>query len=151
MKTEIYSHNNGENIVNNDIKESILHIIKNLNFEIKQGCANELRQAILSKLKAKGWSDEFVLTANSRITLTSYLDNHVLCFQTGNMSRFYADMLKTQFVYNSKKAVAAIYIVPSKSAAKIMGSNIANFNRFTLELNLFKNTITIPALVISIS
>lgn len=151
MIVEIYSHNDGARIVDADIKKNIIRVVEELKFEITKGCGSNLRESILSKLKSNGWSDEFVVTANSKITLTSYLNSHVLCFQTGNMSRFYADILKSQFVFNNDKAIAAIYIVPSKTAAKVMGSNIANFNRFTRELELFKGIITIPALVISIS
>ena len=92
-----------------------------------------------------------MLDANSQISLTSYIDEHILCFQTGNMSRFYADLLKIQYVFEKRKAKVAIYIIPSKEAAKIMGSNIANFERFTFELNLFKEIITIPTIVIGIN
>jgi hypothetical protein len=49
------------------------------------------------------------------------------------------------------QAKAAIYIIPSKDAAKKIGSNIVNFNRFTFELNLFKEIITIPTFVVGIN
>ena len=151
MKLEIYSHCNGEHIVNKEIKETLLKVLKDINFEIKEGCANELRKIILSKLKDVGWSDNFMLDANSQISLTSSIANHVLCFQTGNMSRFYADLLKIQYVYKNDKTKAAIYIIPSKGAARIMGSNIANFDRFTFELKLFKEIISVPTIVIGIN
>jgi len=151
MKIEIYSHCDGEKLVNKEIKESLLKILIDTNFKIKEGCANELRKVILSKLKAVGWSDDFMLDVNSQISLTSSIANHVLCFQTGNMSRFYADLLKIQYVYKKDKTKAAIYIIPSKGAAKIMGSNIAHFDRFTFELKLFEEIISVPTLVIGIN
>jgi hypothetical protein len=150
MKFEIYSHCNGDKVVDQKIKVQLLKVLEDANFEIKEGCANELRKFILTQLKTHGWSDDFMLDANSHISLTSFIDEHVLCFQTGNMSRFYADLLKMQFVFKKKKAIAAFYIIPSKDASKIMGSNIANYDRFTNELNLFKEIITIPTIVIGI-
>lgn len=151
MKIEIFSHHNGDKAVAKKTKDQLIKILTDTTFKIKEGCANELRKTILAKLKTVGWSDDFMLDANSQISLTSCNDDHALCFQTGNMSRFYADLLKMQYVYKKDKIKAAIYLIPSKPAAKIMGSNIAHFDRFTFELNLFKDLITIPTLVIGIN
>lgn len=151
MKVEIFSHHDGAKFTDKKIREQIINILEETNFKIKEGCANELRKSILSQLKKVGWSDDFMLDAHSQISLTSSNDDHVLCFQTGNMGRFYADLLKLQYVFKSKKAKAAFYLLPSKAAAKKIGSNIANFDRFTSELNLFKEIITIPTLVIGLN
>jgi len=151
MRTEIYSHCSGEKMVDKDIKDSLLQILEETDFKIEKGCTNALKKLILSKLKSIGWSDDFMLDANSQISLTSSISNHVLCFQTGNMSRFYADLLKIQYVYKKDKNKVAIYIIPSKEAAKKMGSNIAHFDRFTFELKLFKEIISVPTLVIGIN
>jgi len=150
MITETFSHCKGEDLVQKEILESLLKILKETNFEVINGCTLNLRKIILSKLKTVGWSNDFNLDANSQITLTSSLNDHILCFQTGNMSRFYADLLKMQYLYINGKSKVAIYIIPSKTASKIMGSNIANFDRLTFELNLFKDIISIPTLVIGI-
>lgn len=151
MRIELFSHRDGDKIVDKKILDQLIKVLEVSNFKIKDGSGKELRKSILIQLKSFGWSDDFILDANSQICLTSYIDEHILCFQTGNMSRFYADLLKIQYVYKKKKAKAAIYIIPSKEAAKIIGSNIANFNRFTFELNLFKEIITIPTIVIGIN
>ena len=151
MTIEIFSHNEGDKLVDGKIKDQILNILESTNFKISEGCADELRKVILGQLKSFGWSDDFRLDAHSQISLTSSIDEHVLCFQTGNMSRFYADLLKLQFVFRNKKAKAAFYLIPSKEAAKKMGSNIAHFDRFTSELTMFSEIITIPTLVIGIN
>lgn len=150
MKTEIYSHNNASAEVNPIIRDNLLGILSSTKFKINSGCAEQLRRVILSQLKEAGWSDNFRLDVGSQISLTSSLDGHVLCFQTGNMSRFYADLLKLQYVYKRRKARAAFYLLPSKESAKKIGSNIAHFERFTFELNLFKDIVTIPTLVIGL-
>lgn len=151
MQIEIYSHLNGEEIVDKEIKESLLKIIKATNFKIQKGCANDLRKLILGQLKLVGWSDDFILDTETQISLTSSILDHVLCFQTGNMSRFYADLLKLQYVFVSNKAKAAFYLIPSKEAAKKIGSNVVHFDRFSFEMKLFKQIITIPTLVIGVS
>lgn len=150
MILETYSHKGAEQLINSNIKNDLIRVLSTTNFEIKEGCGDKLRMTILERLKNLGWSDEFKLDVQSKITLTSSNDNHVLCFQTGNMSRFYADMLKLQYVYQGKKALSAFYILPSKQAAKTIGSNIAHFDRLTAELRLFENIVTIPTLVIGI-
>ena len=150
MTLEIYSHQSAENAVDLKIKENVIRILEATKFTIHEGCADKLRKNILSQLKEVGWSDDFKLDVHSQISLTSSNDDHVLCFQTGNMSRFYADLLKLQYVFNNKKSNAAFYLIPSKDAAKQMGSNIAHFDRFVFELKLFKDIVTIPTLVIGI-
>jgi hypothetical protein len=150
MKIEIYSHQNAENVVDPNIRKNIIQILEETNFTIHEGCADKLRKTILSKFKELGWSDDFKLDVHSHISLTSSNDDHALCFQTGNMSRFYADLLKLQYVYKNKKANAAFYLIPSKEAAKKMGSNIAHFDRFVFEIKLFRDIVTIPTLIIGI-
>lgn len=151
MKIQLYSHRDGERLVDKKIKEKVLNILETTNFKIQEGCGNQLRKAILTQLKNVGWSDDFKVDINSQISLTSINDNHVLCFQTGNMSRFYADLLKLQYVFKNEKAKAAFYLIPVKEAARKMGSNIAHFERFTQELNLFEQIISIPILVIGLN
>jgi hypothetical protein len=152
MKIEQYSHCGGAQVVNPKSYLDIIHILEALDFEIYNGCSDRLRNAILSGLKLSlGWSNEFILDTDSRISLTSSLDGHVLCLQTGNMSRFYADLLKMQYVYVNGTAKAAFYILPSKDAAKSMGDNIAHFVRFKKELQLFQSIITIPTVVLGIN
>lgn len=149
MITETYLHGAG-GAISKRLQKELLEILNSTEFTIEAGCADKLRKTLLSKLKEVGWSDDFKLNTESQISLTSSKEDHALCFQTGNMSRFYADLLKLQYVYLSDKAKAAFYLIPSKEAAKKMGSNIAHFDRFVFELKLFKHIVTIPTLVIGI-
>lgn len=150
MKIERYSHNFGDESISPDIINGILEVLTQKSIKMTKGCGNILREQLLSEFKLKGWSDDFILDANSQISLTSSNSGYILCFQTGNTCRFYADILKMQYVYTRDEAKAAIYILPSKAAAKTIGSNIVNFDRLCFELKLFKKIITIPTLVIGI-
>ena len=67
------------------------------------------------------------------------------------MSRFYADLLKLEYLYQKGRANSAVYIIPTKKVSKLLGSNVAHFERFTSELKLFTEIITVPLLVIGIN
>lgn len=150
MKTELYSHNKAKTVINSTICAQVLRAVQEVDVEINEQCRGRVREGILQNLRGLGWSDKFRLHTNSQISLTSSLGENVLCLQTGNMSRFYADLLKLQYVFAKGNATAAFYLIFSKEAAKIVGSNLAHFDRMIRELALFKETITIPILVVGI-
>jgi hypothetical protein len=150
MKLECYFHNCEEHDVNSTIDVSVMETLHGLHFKIYPGCSRKLRDQIKGKLIDFGWSDEIEIEASTRISITSVNGDYGLCLQTGNMSRFYADLLKLEYLYKNGKICGAFYILPSKSAADILGSNVAHFNRLTQELNVFKDVITIPIKVIGI-
>ena len=55
-----------------------------------------------------------------------------------------------EYLKKKGKISAGFYIIPTKSVAKIIGSNIANFERFVRELKLYKDIITTPITTIGI-
>ncbi len=74
-----------------------------------------------------------------------------MCLQTGNMSRFYADLLKIETLFRNGSITAAIYVIPTKAFATKLGSNIANFERLVEELGIFSVTLSAPILVMGIT
>lgn len=111
----------------------------------------KLRNNFLEKLQALGWSDGIrVDPTNSKIDITSVRSKIGLCLQTGNMSRFYADLLKLQTLFAEGKIKAAIYVVPKRAFAKEIGQNLVNYERFLREIDIFSKTITVPILVYGI-
>ncbi|MGN7384083.1 BglII/BstYI family type II restriction endonuclease [Paenibacillus sp. SAFN-117] len=150
MRIVISSHHFGDRAVSSEDSEPILSALKDTEFEIIQGSATRLRKIIIGLLFNLGWSDKTRIDSSNDITITSMKGDIALCLQTGNVSRFYADILKLQTLYIKDKASSAIYILPTKNAALRMGSNIVNFERFVEELNLYKHTITIPILIIGV-
>lgn len=131
------------------VKE-VIGVVKLAEVEISRGCSDELRRVILNELMDKGWSGKVQIAPAIGITITSMRDNTALCLQTGNMARFYADLLKIQYLYQNNKAEESIYILPTKRCAIVMGDNLANFERFTSELDVFKDIISTPIVVIGI-
>lgn len=119
-------------------------------FSFQKHSATALRSVILDFLSRDGWSSNVAISPNSKINVTAMKGATALALQTGNMGRFYADLLKLQLLFHQAKAKAAIYILPSKDAARDLGENIANFDRFVEELRIFSGIITIPTYVIGL-
>jgi hypothetical protein len=151
MDTTTYSHLVKQESWNDEKIAPITKIIGNLKIRVRAGCSAQLREAILKEINAKGWSSKVKLSHSSQISITAINGEQALCLQTGNMSRFYADLLKLQYLYQRGNIKSAVYILPTKRAARIMGSNLAHFERLVDELKLFEQVITIPIFVIGIN
>lgn len=149
MKHTIHLHQMEKNFIK-DLEDDVLDVIKNIDIEIFHGSTKSLRKRISDGLKKQGWSSKIKLSNQSNINITSIKGKTALCLQTGNMGRFYADLLKLQYLFQKGKINSAIYILPTISLAKKMGSNLANFERLVLELKLFSKVITVPILVVGI-
>jgi hypothetical protein len=133
------------------MKKQVLSVARGVRVPLSSSFAKQqVKQQMLAQLREHGWSAEVRLHPQRRISLTSVKERVGLCLQTGNMARFYADLLKLQLQFAGGKIDSAVYILPTKDAARQIGSNIANFERFTAELRIFEPVITIPILVIGI-
>jgi hypothetical protein len=151
MQFDIHNHQNASEYVPIDYQNEVLDILASAKLR-KPYKTQIIRETILGELHRVGWSDGVrVNPANSRIDITSMRGKVGLCFQTGNVSRLYADMLKLQTLYINSKITAAICIVPKRVLAKSLNQNIVNFERFTNELEIFGNTITVPIIVYGIN
>ena len=100
------------------------------------------------RLTVLGWSDRVRIKSSCGITISAMKRGIGLCVQTGNMARFYADLMKLQFVFADGLANGAIYVVPTKKAARQLGSNMVNYERVVAEARLFSKIITVPLLVL---
>ena len=84
-----------------------------------------------------------------RNTVTAIKDDLAFQVQTGNMSRAPYDLLKLEYLAQSKRIKAAAFALPTKFAAAKIGSNIANFERVSKELAVFAQVIHVPILLIA--
>ena len=57
--------------------------------------------------------------------------------------------MKLQYLYLEGDIQVGVLIVPSKQAAKNIGSNLAHYERLQKELELFKKVVTLPILLVS--
>lgn len=150
LKIVFYSHNFGLEVLDSQRKSELIERLNNIEFQFGKNKATGLREKILEQLSELGWSDQVKVDKDFNITITSMKNKVGLCLQLGNMARFYADLLKLQHLYQRDIISNSIYILPRKKVASKLGSNIADFERFTEELNLFKNIINIPIAIIGI-
>lgn len=150
MKLTTYSHRRASVIIPRRLLNPVKTALSGISENGAKGSAPGLRKAVLEALTLRGWSSCAKVDALHGITVTAMNDDVALCLQTGNMSRFYADLLKLQLLRQRKKAKAAFFLIPTKEAAVAMGSNIANYERFIDELKLFGEIITMPIFVIGL-
>lgn len=150
MHVTEYFHREAAQAIPTNLRSEVSSVLKEICFQTKTR-KKEFRFGILKQLKILGWSDAVRIHEFSKISVTSMKGDTALCFQTGNMGRFYADLLKLETLFRKDRIKAAIYLIPHKSLAKHLGSNIANFERFTEELKIFSVTLTIPMLVLGIA
>lgn len=148
MKLFVYDHNIKKKTGGESLLTEVFDLLITLN-PSKTLSTTSFRDAILESLVRKGWSGPIRVSLESNITITSQKKNVGLCLQTGNMSRFYADLLKLQTLFSSGRISKGLFLIPTKIEAKRMDSNIANFERFVVELEIFKATITMPISVYS--
>jgi len=150
MKLTKYSHRNGDKTIPDYILYPIFFDLQKISFSNRRSGTRAFRKDVSEILLSHGWSKPVRVSADSQITITSVCKKIGLCFQFGNMARLYADMLKLQLMYQKGNISAAIYLVPTKDYAETLGSNLANFERFTSELKIFGQIINVPLIVIGI-
>lgn len=148
MKIETFSHRNGQNVVPDEYVQNISSIINNIYYQGKRTSATDIRREIIRGLGLNGWSNEYRLDIESKISITSFRNKIGMCLQTGNVSRIYADLLKLQALFIKDKINAGIIILPQKRLANELASNMANYERLVSELTIFSQVITIPLVII---
>lgn len=148
MRTQIYEHRSGLKVVPNDIVDDVKRVIWDINPELSKKTVANIKKEARERLEKEGWTGEYRLDATSRITISSYLRGIGLCFQTGNVGRIYADLLKLQTLYTKGNITAGIILIPQVKTAKELGSNMANYERLIRELPIFSQVITMPIVVI---
>jgi hypothetical protein len=148
MKLKADDHRSGAKIVPAYIQDEIKTAIS----ESKAlGRATSARSSILNTLRNKhGWSDETALSPDAKISIPARKGDVALCVQTGNMGRFYADLLKLEYLFNEDMIKCAVYVIPVRELAKEWGENIANFERFTNEVKIFSKILHTPLVIFGI-
>jgi hypothetical protein len=61
MKIETFNHNNADKVIDSSNQTQFLKTVESTDFAIYPGCGEKLRKAILTQLRAMGWSNSFVL------------------------------------------------------------------------------------------
>lgn len=150
MKHFVSSHQGGAEALPPKERLEIEEAIAACNVPILKGSARSIRESVVGYLGRHGWPGEFQVEPPSKITITSLKNNVGLCFQAGgNMSRFYADLMKLQKLYMDDRIKTGALILPTARAARDLGDNVANSDRLTSELAVFRKVIHVPIAVFS--
>ncbi len=151
MDITIHSHRSGKSVVPKDVMTQIENILTGLDIKMSHYGAPDIKKAISKELKHNGWPKDILLDNQSKITITSKMNEVGLCVQLGNVSRVYYDLLKLQALFTKGFISSGIIVVPISEAAKILGSNLASYERLVKELSIFNQVITMPLVIVGLS
>src|ERR1700722_3326013 len=116
---------------------------------IQRYCTPAIHAHVEKEFANDGWALDVHLDQKHQLAITALKGDLAFQLQTGNMSRAPYDLLKLQYLFQEHKIQAAALAVPTHSAAKIIGENIANADRICRELKLFDRVITVPISVVA--
>ena len=109
----------------------------------------------LKEIVTEFFSDNgFILNTtlgHSNLTINGIKHKTGLAIQTGNVARFYADILKLEWLFKEKKINNAVYVCFSKESARdSYSSNLIDVERAIRETIFFDKIINIPILFIAL-
>ncbi|HAW47637.1 MAG TPA: hypothetical protein DCX34_10420 [Roseovarius sp.] len=148
---ETFSHRYGQEVVKaRALRDEVLASVSSDEIGMARGHASRINEAIRSRLASSGWALDPRVHTGFNLDVNAIKDRVGLTVQTGNVTRAFYDLLKFQVMHLHDRIDAAVLVVPTHGASRALGSNIANFNRVTKELGLFKHIITVPCWVLGI-
>lgn len=145
-----YSHHNGVDIwKEHDLYEWLTDVCEAPRVKIAPRSTTDIRQHVKGELEKEGWAFDVRVDPESDLTIFAKNDDLVVQLQTGNISRYAYDVLKMQHLYMRREIDAAALLIPTRCAARKLGSNIANVGRVWNELNILDRLITVPIMLVS--
>ena len=150
---ESYSHNFAEITLEElGVLQVVRHSVFAPDLDIYSGTARSVRKHIQDFLTARGWIPDLKVDSVLRPSI-NFVDpdsNVLFQIQTGNIARAFYDLMKMQSVFEQGRCKCAVLCLPSATAAKVMGSIIANLDRLKDELEyLFGSQILVPVYLLS--
>lgn len=138
----------GQRVAPKDILDEITCMIEQVNIKLNKTVVGIIKEKFKQSLLDLSWENEVRLDAFSKISITSIKNRVGLCLQTGNVSRIYADLLKLQTLFITGRIDVGIIVVPMSRAGKMLGGNLASYERLNRELEIFSGTITMPIVIV---
>jgi hypothetical protein len=116
---------------------------------IDPGSSNDIKNHITAFLTKEGWASPVRIEASLGPELNAQHSSGVVFHtQTGNIARAFYDLMKMQSLHLQGRAPCGILVVPSTATARVLGGNLANFDRVSSELSsLFFHQVSIPVLL----
>ena len=142
-------------LLNNDTQDTVPQSIVDIQNKLSQFSSfsdvKEMKKQFNEFLEINAWALNVCIANESKINISALKNRVGMCFQTGNMSRYYPDVMKLELLYRKNKIDFGILILPSKELAKKIGDNIVNSDRVLNELKVFEEIITLPLAIIELS
>lgn len=146
-----HSHRFGsESLVTKGLASEVRGLVSLPSIRFEHGQARQINKMVRVNLSNAGWAMNVRVHSDFDIKINAIKDGVALTLQTGNITRAFYDLLKFEVMYRANRIESAVLIVPSSTAARELGSNIANFQRVTGELKLFQDIITVPCMVLGV-
>lgn len=142
-------HNGDKEWERRELYDWLTDLFEAPSIPIVPGCTSRIRAHLRGELTEAGWACNPRIEPAYDLAVTGMYRDLAFQIQTGNISRAIYDLMKLQYLYTQKKIEAAALAVPTKAAAEIIASNVANADRVWSELQLFDRIITVPMLLIS--
>jgi hypothetical protein len=147
---EAYSLHNGDGeFARRELSEWLTDLFEIPEIVIEPGCTGRIRSRLQDELTNSGWSSNVRIDPTYDLTVTGRKRDMAFQIQTGNISRAIYDLVKFQHLYHQKVIGVAALAVPTKSAAEVIGSNVAHADRLWGELQLFDRIFTMPLLLVA--
>lgn len=116
-------------------------------FPVDQDAMNRWLDAQFEPL---GWEVHPRIVSGTRLEGDYRKDRIQIEIQFGNMARWTYDVLKFQICYSEGLIDVGILVVPLQRFARLIGDNIAHFERIWRELPHAKLSITLPIMVVGL-
>lgn len=142
-------HNAASEWTRRDLQEWLTDVFEAPAIQIKPRCTPEIRSHVSKEFSAEGWALDVKINQEAQLKVFAIKEDLAFQLQTGNMSRAPYDLLKLQYLFQSKKIECAALAVPTKECANKIGDNIANAERVCNELSIFDRVITVPILLVA--
>lgn len=151
MKVDhVYDHHNAvAEWERRELSEWISDVFEAPAIRMKEGCTAEVREHVRRELEKEGWAINVRIDQGLGLSVFAMKDDLAFHLQTGNISRAAYDLMKLQYLYHSGRIEAAALALPTKDCALKLGSNVANSDRVTKEIELFNRIVTVPIMVIA--
>lgn len=110
----------------------------------------QVNEDFMKGFKEKGWEYGIPVIPDLELRADYRKERVQVEVQFGNAARFYADVMKFQLAYLQDQIDLGVEILPRLGFAKLMGSNLANYERAIREIDRFKFAITLPLWIIGV-
>ncbi len=154
MRYVAYSYRYGEEVLNARLntKREVSEAIRNISVPIAKGVQGDINAQVKDYLVKRGWETDVEVIPEQRITMDFLKDRVGMEVQFGNAARVYHDLLKLQTMSYSHRDLTDVGVIVTATlkVAKIMGSNLAYFERVKRELPYYRSAIEVPLWVIGL-